>query len=85
VQLHLLLSSQSKLSPTRVQHLKSVDERRKSYPNQSQGIINIDFIIEMTEESEFFDLLHVFLFWFVHRAVLSLLRIGTLSHCHCRQ
>jgi hypothetical protein len=50
VQLHLLLSSQSKLSPTRVQHLKSVDERRKSYPNQSQGIINIDFIIEMTED-----------------------------------
>jgi hypothetical protein len=43
VQLHLLLSSQSKLSPPRVQHLKSVDERRKSYPNQSQGIINIDF------------------------------------------
>jgi hypothetical protein len=41
VQLHLLLSSQSKLSPPRVQHLKSVDERRKSYPNQSQGIVSI--------------------------------------------
>jgi hypothetical protein len=41
----------------------------------------------MTQKSEFFDLLHVFLFLFlfVHRAVLSLLRIGTLSHCHCRQ
>jgi hypothetical protein len=39
----------------------------------------------MTRKSEFFDLLHVFLFLFVHRVVLSLLRIGTLSHCHCRR
>jgi hypothetical protein len=39
----------------------------------------------MTQKSEFFDLLHVFLFLFVHRVVLSLLRIGTLSHCHCRR